>query len=322
MSLILAFTTMDHAAAQSAASPSEELLARTHKAQVLLDQYYGNRDKIARAQQYVVEVLEAAPQFVPAYVQAARVMIMGGHIVSRQFASGTLEGAEGVLLKAKALEPDNAEVHGLLGHVYYLKGDLNAAMLSLETAKRLKSPNPWLNNNYGDLFLRLKQIELADRHYQLVTDLGAGTTAQQLRAYVYALQKRQWVAALREDNPEVLRLGKMAVDAAPPEDAWVWGDVASVLFIQGYFDESIAHSRKALSIMNYGVGRSNLALGLYGKWASMVVSGRGPEAEKYFAEAYALNPNLTQVVQRFAQSARVVVSLAPIVEKRQAELRR
>src|SRR5256885_9004536 len=308
--------------AQTVSPSSKELSEKTHNAQELLDRYYGNEANIAKAQEYIVEVLKAEPRFVPAYVQAARITIMGGHIVSYTFTGGTVERAEAILLKAKELEPGNAEIYGLLGHVYFLKGTMDAAIQSLNTAKQLKSSNPWLNNNYGDVYLRLDRNELADRHYQLVVALGAGSTSQQLRAYVHALQKRQWLAALREDNPEVLRLGKVATDAAPADDAWTWGEVANILFIQGYFDESIAHSRKALSIMNYGFGRNNLALGLYGKWASLVAQGRGPEGEKYFGEAFALKPDLANVVQRFRQSAQVVIDLAPIVQKRQAETRR
>ena len=135
---------------------------------------------------------------------------------------------------------------------------------------------------------KAKRYELSDHHYQRVVSLGAGTSPQQRRAYVHALKQRQWLAALREDNLEVIRLGKLATDAAPSDDAWTWGAVADTLFIQGYFDESIAHARKALSIMSYGVGRNALALGLYGKWARLVAEGRGHEAEEYFEEAYIL----------------------------------
>src|SRR5437016_6186505 len=205
--------------AQTVSPSSKELSEKTHNAQELLDRYYGNQANIAKAQEYIVEVLKAEPRFVPAYVQAARITIMGGHIVSYTFTGGTVERAEAILLKAKELEPGNAEIYGLLGHVYFLKGTMDAAIQSLNTANQLKSSNPWLNNNYG-------------------------------------------------------------------------------------------------------VGRNNLALGLYGKWASLMAQGRGPEGEKYFGEAFALKPDLANVVQRFRQSAQVVIDLAPIVQKRQAETRR
>jgi tetratricopeptide (TPR) repeat protein len=321
MSIVWTLVTPGHPAAQGEASSKSELLAKTYQAQILLDQYYGKHSSIVQAQTQIVEVLKADGRFVPAYVQAARATIMGGHIVGHRFEGGSLETAESILMQAKAIEPATAEVYVLLGHVYYLKGDMGGAIEWLNKAKQLQSANPWLNNNYGDVYLKLKNYELAEWHYQIVEKLGIGITPQQRRAYIHALQKRQWLAALREDNAEVLRIGKLATDAAPPEDAWTWGEVADVLFIQGFFDESIDHSRHALGIMNYGVGRNNLALGLYGKWASLVVQGRAIEGEKYFAEAFSLQPDLTQVVHRFRRSADPVFNLIPIVERRQAELR-
>jgi tetratricopeptide (TPR) repeat protein len=310
------------AVAQTSPSFSKELAAKTYKAQVLLDQYQGNRTNLMQAQELIVDILKVEPRFVPAYIQAARITIMGGHIVSHKFVGGTLETAESILLEAKRLEPSNAEVYGLLGHVYARKGNMPAAVESLDKAKELKSPNPWLNNNYGDVYMELKKYELSDKHYQIVEKLGVGATPQQRRAYIYALQKRQWIAVLKDDNAEMLRLGKLATAAAPVDDAWTWGEVANNLFIQGYFDESIAHSRKALSIMNYGVGRNNLALGLYGKWASLASKGGAAEAEKYFQEAFSLKPDLADVVQRFRHSAKVVIDLVPIMQKRQNELRK
>jgi tetratricopeptide (TPR) repeat protein len=318
MTWLVATDTM----AQRSGPSNDELSTKTYKAQELLDRYYGDSANIAQAQELVAAVLRAHPKFVPAYVQAARLTIMGGHIVSYEFTGGTVERAEQILLRARDLEPDNAEVYGLLGHVYFLKGQMDTAIESLDKAKQLNSSNPWLHNNYGDVYQRLQKYELAEGEYQIVVALGPGTSAQQRRAYLHALKQKQWLAALREDNPQVLRLGKMATDAAPVDDAWTWGDVANVLFIQGYFDESIDHSRKALRIMNYGVGRNNLALGLYGKWASLVAKGPEPEAEKYFEEAFSLEPDLTGVVRRFQQSAKVVVALAPIVQMRQNKLRK
>lgn len=144
---LMTLINTSNAAAQTAPLSSKELSAKTYQAQVLLDQYYGDQANIVQAQKLIVEALEVQPRFVPAYIQAARITIMGGHIAYYEFRGGTLERAEAILLKAKELEPGNAEIYGLLGHVYFLKRNLDAAIESLDKAKDLKSANPWLNNN-------------------------------------------------------------------------------------------------------------------------------------------------------------------------------
>lgn len=300
--------------------PDEELATKTHRAQELLDRYNGNNENIVQAAELIDEVLKIQPDYVPAYIQAARATIKGGHIVSYEFTGGTLELAEKILLQARELQPDYADVYELLGNVYFLEGRMDTALEALDKATQLKSSNPFLHINYGSIYQKLQKYELADQQFQLVVDLGPGSSAQQRNAYVGALQHKQWLAALRDDNAEVLRLGKMATDAAPADDAWTWGNVANVLFIQGYFDESIEYSRKALSIMNYGVGRNTLALGLYGKWASLVAKRHNLEAEKYFDEAYSLNSDLASVVKRFRHSAKVVARLTMYIQSRQARM--
>lgn len=325
ISLVVLFVCFVTNTVGAASPPSDNVMSRTYEAQQLLDQYYGNSSNIVRAQKILNEVLTEHPDFVPAHLQGARLTLLGGHIVSTEFAEGTLETARAILLRAKHLEPKNPEVYVLLGHLHRLEEDTAAALESLNTARTLKSTNPWLNNNFGDVFFALRDWSKADDHYKLVEALGAGNSFQQRRAFTYALTKRQQVAAFRadEDNIAVQRLGKLATAAAAPEDAWTWGEVGNVLFIQGFFDDAIRNDRKALSIMNYGVGRQNLALALYGKWAQMKSTGVDADAEQYFIEANSLLPlvpNMVLVQERFQGSAKVVIKLAPIVRKRVMDL--
>ncbi|HKU13352.1 MAG TPA: hypothetical protein VJQ52_03100 [Steroidobacteraceae bacterium] len=307
-----------------AASPqSDKWTRRTYQAQQLLDSYYGNGDNIVRAQTILNEVLTANPDFVPAQLQGVRLTLMGGHIVSYEFASGALQTARAMLLRAVQLEPRNPEVHVLLGHLHFLEEDAAAALDSLNTASELKSENPWLNNDFGNVYFAQGDWARADEYYKLVERLGPGNTPQQRRALVHALTKRQQVASQRDDPAEVQRLGKLATAAAAPEDAWTWGEVGNVLFVEGFFDEAIRNDRKAISIMSYGVGRQNLALALYGKWAQMKSIGLDTEAEQYFAEADSLLPlldNFGLVQERFHRSARSVIALGPLVYERFMEL--
>ncbi len=298
------------------AGKRKELAAEVHEAQVLIDNYRGRPEDLRRASDLISTTMKEDNSFAPAYVQAARLILVGGHIVSDDFAAGTLDKAEQLLQKAITLNPREAEAFVLLGHVNELAGKLDEALTSLDRARSLGSRDPWLQNNYGAYYLRMNQPEIAARYYRKVSDVGPGKTSQRRSAYIDATTTLQWLAALKEDNDAVIAYGKLATSAASPDDAWTWGNVGNVLFIQGYFDEAIDHARKALSIMDYGVGREVLALALYGKWASLSANGHSTDGEPYFTEAYALEPDLNQVVWRFKRSADPVRALVPIVERR------
>jgi tetratricopeptide (TPR) repeat protein len=308
----------------SAATATDDLAKLTYEAQQLIDEYYGDQAQLTRAESVLQNVLTKDPKFVPAYLQAARLALVSGFIVqveqSFHFEGGTLEVARAMLEHAEQLEPKNPDVHVLLGHLHTVEEDLGAALRALQTAEQLQSTNPWLHNNFGEVFMQVHDLDEADRHYRMVEALGPGKTSQQRRAYIQALTRRQTVAMFKDDNEAVKRLGKLATEAAPPNDAWTWGNVANNLFIQGFFEDAIRDSRKALSIMSYGVGRQNLALALYGKWAELTAAGRLADAEKYFVEAYSLHPDLDAVVARFERSAESVIRLAPILKRRQREI--
>jgi len=80
-----------------------------------------------------------------------------------------------------------------------------------------------------------------------------------------------------------------------PTNAWVRGNYADFLRKDlGKFDEAIAWARKALSIMDYGVGRRILAFCLYAKWADVTINQNksGSQAEQYYREAFQLFPDL------------------------------
>lgn len=304
--------------ATPAAEKTADLGARTRAAQELLDTYYGSRSNLVQAQALLDGVLKEDPKFVAAHIQAARVIIMGGHIVHYQFAGGTIEAADTILRQALELAPEDPEVFVLMGHVLKLQRKGQEAIFALEKARRLKAINPWLDNNLADVHQEFGNDILAASHFQRVVDKGPGSTAQQRRAYVHAATGLLWIASRRNDDAEVMRYGKMMVEAAPPEDAWARGNFAQVLVYQGYFEEAEANARKALSIMNYGAARNQLAFALYGRWARLASEGKAAEGEAFFAEAQRLNPDLASVVKRFRSAGGPLRPLAAQLEQRAA----
>jgi tetratricopeptide (TPR) repeat protein len=302
----------------AAAGKTKELAAMVHQAEILIDNYRGHGDELERASQLLTKVLATDDRFAPAYVEAARLTLVGGHIMSSDFEAGTLDQAEKLLHKAVALNPREAEAFLLLGHVREMADKFEDASAYLDHARSLGTRDPWLEYNYGYYYEHTNRPELAERHYRKVLDQGPSAAPRRRNAYVTAALSLQRLAALKEDNDKVITYGKLATAAAPANDAWVWSDVAEVLFVQGYFDDAIEHARKALSIMDYVCGRAILALSLYGKWATLAANGHGADGERYFAEAHAFDIDVDYVNRRFRRAAAPVRVLAPIVELRLA----
>jgi tetratricopeptide (TPR) repeat protein len=292
------------AALMAACTPKPDaatLAERTLKAQTLLDTYYGSSSQLDEAGRLIDEVLRDAPDYPPAHAQAARVVIMNGHLVRFEFAGNTLERAEKILLRATELDPTYAEAHSLLGHVYTLAGKYREAEAALTEASRLGSTNPWTLVNWAHLFEMQGKYDMAMMNWASVVNEGRKTTPQELRAHIAAIEfQRNLLARSGPQYAEQVRaLCKSALASAPKQDAWSWGNCANDLSIVGDFDESIVAARGALERMDYGAGRYTLACGLVGKWSELSAAGNRAEAEKYFVEASTVYPNLARLTDSF-----------------------
>jgi tetratricopeptide (TPR) repeat protein len=294
-----------------------ELSAEVNRAKVILDQYHGDGQKLIDAATVLNNVIKINPNFAPTYVEVARLILKDGHLVGRKYVDGTLNKAEEALKKAKKIDPSYADIYIVLGYVYFLKDNYTEALETLDQATKLKSTSPWLHSNYGDVYQRMGQLDKADSEYQLIINMGPGNTDEQRNAYIDSLYEQQKIAVKKGDKDRVLKLAKLATAEASPSDAWTWGNVALNLFKMGFFDEAINDSRKALSIMNYGVGQHNLALALYGKGAQLEQQGHKEEAKNYFQEAYSLHPDMGKIFSDFARSSNEVRQLIPVLTAHQ-----
>lgn len=310
------------AAACGPKRPDPEVLAeRTLKAQTLLDTYYGDSSQLDEAGRQIDGILSDAPDYAPAHAQAARLVLMDGHLVAWQFNGGTLDRAERILLRARELDPTYAEAHSLLGHVYTLARKYPEAEAALTEASRLGSTNPWTMVNWAHLFERQGKYESAMVNWGAVIEEARKATPQELRAYVAAIEfQRNLYARFGPQYAEQVRaLCKTALANAPKQDAWAWGNCANDLAIVGDFDESIAASRGALERMNYGAGRYTLACGLIGKWGELRQAGKPAEAEKYFVEAAEVYPRLEDLTENFCGGSPKNLAIQKMLAQRLAK---
>jgi len=91
--------------------------------------------------------------------------------------------------------------------------------------------------------------------------------------------------------------------AYAPDDAWIWGNYSSfLLFSYGDVDGAIAKGQKAISIMDYGMGRFTLACALYTKWALLLQDGnKKKEAQQYFVRAWYLYPYPEKIIEKTSE---------------------
>lgn len=294
----------------------KELYDKTTRAQILLDEYFGNHDNLTEATRLVNEVLKSDEEYVPAYIQMARSLLKD--LCTRDCKD--YDPVENILVKAMKLDPDYADTYVLMGNLYNHKNDFIAATLYLDRAKKMGTKNPWLYYNYADIYYLQRDYAAADKLYEEVVKLGPGNTSQQLNAYINSLQKQQEIAYQNSQSERLLNLAKKTVAAAHPKDAWTRGNTGNYLCREGYFDEGIGYSKDALSIMQYGNAYGYIAFCSYGKWAELITEGKTEEAQKYFDEAFRLDPDIEKIAIDFSGSGQKLRELRPILVKKIDEI--
>ena len=268
---------------------NSELFEQYEQARELNDAWRGEGAYLDEARRILDSIVQSDNRFAPAYFEIGRLEIMDGYINNTKFSEGSLEAAEAAILKAIELEPDYAEAHALLGHLYTRSGNYEAARSSLEKAEFIGTKSPWLNINWGDLLVRVGEHEAAfDRYMQVIED---GTDNR--KAYSSALTgvQRYYEQAGELDLADEWYRKELEYE---PESAWSWGNYAAFqLYSLGDEDGAIASAETALGIMDYGMGRMTLACALYTKWARLMDEGSsGNEAAQYFSRAYQSYKNI------------------------------
>lgn len=259
------------------------------EAKHLLDTYYGRRDNLRRAGQLLDKVLAADRRNAAAYVQAARLTVMGGHIVREEYKSNTIETYHALLDKALAIDPNNQKAHILKAEAYDKQGDFAREKSSLDRARTYGESDPWLWNGYGRYYRKIGDRETSRTYFAKVETLGPGTLPEHRKAYTSALQDLARFKDAGQDPERLKSLAAAARRERHPDDAWVLGDFADLFVYYCMFDEAIDYARESLRVMDFGVGRVSLATALYGKAAGIIVA-KGPreEADRLIAEARSL----------------------------------
>lgn len=275
-------------------SRSPEIFSNFSKAREILNSYRGQGEKLREADAILRQVIQEDRTFAPAYREYGRLFIMAGHIVSDDFKKGSLGPAESAILKSIEIEPQYADSYVLLGHLYTKMKRYSEAKAALEESERIGTEIPWLHLNWADLHKKLGNYKEALKRYQYVVNKGTPNR----KAYSNALNgipTMYWYM----DEYDKANDGYKQLLEFEPGSAWNWGYYSYfLLYSYDDVDGAIMNGEKALSIMDYGLGRFTLASALYTKWAKLLNDPvKKSEASQYFDQAWSLYPYPEKIIE-------------------------
>lgn len=271
------------------------LFLKYSKARGIVDLYSGDSKDLEKAHSILIEVLNTDSEFAPAFRELGRLIISAGHINYKNFKKGSLEASEKAILQSIKIEPKYADSYVLLGHLYTLMQKYDSAQGSLEKAEMIGTKLPWLNLNWAALLKKQGKKKEAFNRYRKVVQEGTSNK----KAYASALSGITQYFIKKRDY-EKARTSYLAEIKYNPELAWNYGNYADfLLFKYGDVDASIKNSKKALEIMNYGMGRFTLACAMYTKWAELrKTNATSKVAAEYFKNAWDLYPYPEKVIDK------------------------
>lgn len=277
--------------------------AKVAEAANLITTANGNSEKSYAAVDLLVAVTKESPKFAPAYVQLARAVSNLGTLPNNDFDKRALQSQEQLLQKALAIEPGYDYAIALMGFTKMFQGKLDEAEKYYIKAEKMGTGYPYLKsqlshlaNKRGNYPLALELALAGYEQNKSTPNLAAAAITEILLAYQNlpgdtASEEEKWFIKRRELNPS----------------AWNWQAHASFrLYRFGDYEKSIEYGTKALSIMNFGVGRYTLAAAYYKKWNDLKDNPASlGEANKALEIATAMHPDTRDMIVDFMNTTKL-----------------
>jgi tetratricopeptide (TPR) repeat protein len=274
------------------------LYSKVSQAKALIDDKEGNTNNQYDALDILNSVIKEDTKFAPAYIQFARAASNLGYTKNNQFENTSMLSMEQYLEKALKIEPKYDYAIALMGYSKMFQGDLVAAEQYYKSAMALKSKYPHLKSQLAELSIKQgdykKALELAEQAYQENIS-EPKDAAGAITEIIFAYQK------IPGDHPVELEKWYAKRAELTPNSAWNIDAYASFkLYYLGDYEKAIELGNKALNIMNFGVGRRNLAAAYYTKWAHLKDSAiTSVSANDAFKHAMELYPFSNEMIQEF-----------------------
>jgi len=286
---------------------------RIAMARDLNDNYYGQPGHLARAAELLQPVMLKKVVPAAAYMEASFLTYQGGHIVSEKFAPGTLELSEYLVDRALAMEPSNVRAISMKT-MLLLKARRSEEFVATANRGLKLDPNDlWLNLQMADYYRERKQTQQALKIWDAFYDRGPGRDSEQKRAFCYATLKLLDVWGAPNNGGRMREFAARADAARHPDDAWTLGEISRQFTFATLFDDAIAYGKKSLAVMNYGIGRLQLAVAWYGKAAQRAQLLRSYDDELREARAVGVDPRAVR--DWYVHSTPYLQLLLPALDK-------
>jgi tetratricopeptide (TPR) repeat protein len=263
----------------------------------------GNTGQLTRASTLLKRALSEDKTNANVYVQAARVAVKGGYIVSSRFQPGSIDAYGELLDQALELDPNNLKARILKAEYFHIKRDYASERIELDRAQAIRTNDPWLLIGYGRHFFAKGDADLARSYYAQARDQGVGLSVEHRKAYIYSLVELAGFAASADDQTSLREITQLVRTQRDKRDAWSLGNLSDALLRVGMFDEAITTAREALSVMDYGVGRLHLVAALYGKAAELTDKGSESAASPLIEEARSYRVDKSSVLRQFSDAS-------------------
>ena len=282
------------------------------RAEALVDAYYGDTALLTEAARLVGPSLDSAPS-ARGFTLAARIVVKGGHIVSKQFQPGTTQLYRRLIDRALALDPHYAPALALLSESERIAGNVDAACKAAKDGVAADPKFAWNHIELAECAIELNDVHSLMNEIGIVIDAGPAGGGNQRGAYIEALLMHARQSARPQFITLVRRIATQVDEARDPKDAWALGDIAQAFQGIPDYDDAIVYAQKALSVMDYGLGHCILAAAYYGKAAQL--QWAHADYTTALAKARSANGSPECVRRRFEWSGAPddIAKLAPLV---------
>jgi Tfp pilus assembly protein PilF len=254
--------------------PTPQERADLVHAERLLDGAGDRPERLVEMRAILDRVIEKNPHALDAYYLLSRYHVHSGYRYPNEYDHETLQEADVLLDRALEISPDYSRAYVQRAGVYTAMRRYTDAQTALDTARRMRSAEPWLDMNQALLLQQLGRFAQAAPYCNRV--LSNPASGHRVKREAYRCLIDQYERIGRDDRADAMyrELIRIADD-----DAFTHGNhAAHVLCRDDDYEQAIVHAQMALSVRRYPYAYSVLAIANDRKWAAELEAGRKREA--------------------------------------------
>ncbi len=251
----------------------------------LLDEYSGDRSVLIKAERLFQQILKSNPNSAPAYVGLGRLAVKAGYISNNDFDPQFLKAAHGYFSRALAIDSTFFDAYYYGAYLYLNEKNYVQAKQMAKKARELAPNSLQPDLLLADIAEREKRYDEVER---LVLPILGKTSDRVLLRMAHESLSSAYEFQKRYDLAEQSYLKIIELD---PKSSWSLINYSSFLIRRRAYDKAIDFSKKALTLMDFGMGRHVLGKAYYKKGEELLWEKEEFEQSKtYFRLALEQDP--------------------------------